>query len=73
MHFVTMNIDIFIVTILVLFSVYVTIFSIFLMYCWQIKLGVPGWKERYYEEKFEAKSSEELEEIRRDVVRIQTH
>lgn len=34
----------------------------------QVRLGVQGWRERYYEEKFTAKSVEEMEQIRRDVV-----
>ncbi|KAB1203693.1 5'-3' exoribonuclease 3 [Morella rubra] len=34
----------------------------------KVRLGEPGWKERYYEDKFSAKTPEELEEVRRDVV-----
>lgn len=34
----------------------------------QIKLGVPGWRERYYNEKFSANTPEELDDIRNDVV-----
>uniref|UniRef100_A0A453G1P8 5'-3' exoribonuclease n=1 Tax=Aegilops tauschii subsp. strangulata TaxID=200361 RepID=A0A453G1P8_AEGTS len=34
----------------------------------KIKLGEPGWRERYYEDKFGARTPEQIEEIRRDVV-----
>jgi len=36
----------------------------------QVKLGEPGWRDRYYEEKFGARTSERMEEICRDVVSI---
>ncbi|KAI5385610.1 hypothetical protein KIW84_072280 [Lathyrus oleraceus] len=34
----------------------------------KIKLGEPGWKERYYEEKISAQTLEELDAMRKDVV-----
>ncbi|KAJ4965515.1 hypothetical protein NE237_017364 [Protea cynaroides] len=34
----------------------------------KVKLGEPGWKERYYRDKFSAKTPDELDTIRKDVV-----
>ncbi|KAM3199789.1 5'-3' exoribonuclease 3 isoform X1 [Capsicum annuum] len=34
----------------------------------KVKLGAPGWRERYYDEKFSAKTPEEMEAVRKDVV-----
>ncbi|KAL7116087.1 hypothetical protein ACP275_04G221300 [Erythranthe tilingii] len=34
----------------------------------KVKLGMTGWKERYYREKFSAQTVEEIEETRRNVV-----
>ncbi|XP_021320576.1 5'-3' exoribonuclease 3 isoform X2 [Sorghum bicolor] len=33
----------------------------------KVKLGEPGWRDRYYEDKFGARTPERMEEIRRDV------
>ncbi len=33
-----------------------------------VRLGEPGWRERYYQDKFEVKTPEEMEKIQRDVV-----
>lgn len=34
----------------------------------RVRLGDPGWKERYYKEKFMVRTSDELNELRKDVV-----
>lgn len=45
------------------------VLSIDLWICFfKVKLGETGWKDRYYEEKFSAKTPEEREAVRRDVV-----
>ena len=40
-----------------------------ILFIWQIKFGEEGWKNRYYAEKFEAKTEDDREKVRRDVVR----
>lgn len=42
--------------------------TVFLRFCFQVKLGERGWKERYYAEKFEAQTPEDMRKISRDVV-----
>lgn len=41
------------------------------MHLWsilQVRLAVPGWKKRYYEVKFSARTPEEMESMRKKLV-----
>lgn len=44
------------------------VLSWFLISAFQVKLGEPGYKERYYCEKFELSDMNQIDEIKRDVV-----
>jgi 5'-3' exoribonuclease 2 len=44
----------------------------FFIFTCKVKLGEPGWKDRYYEEKFGVRDAYEIESIRRDVVQKYT-
>lgn len=34
----------------------------------QVQLGHPGWKKRYYKEKFSAETADQMERTRKDIV-----
>lgn len=43
-------------------------FFLLLFFLTQVKLGYPGWKQRYYKEKFGAESSQHIETKRKELV-----